>query len=50
VIHHNYFSFSQPSPNPNRTHLPKQDFPSPNDQFYQRIWNGEHYSGHGNMV
>jgi len=50
VIDHNYFYFFQPNPNPNPTHLTKQDFPSPNDQFYQRIWYVEHYSGHGHVV
>jgi len=34
----NYFSFSHPNPNPNPTYLPKHEFLSPNNQFYQRIW------------
>jgi len=52
VVDLNYFSFSYPNanPNPNPTHLPKHEFLSPNNQFYQRIWYVEYYSVHAYMV
>jgi len=43
-------SFSYPNPNPNPTHLPKHEFLSHNNQFYQRIWYVEYYSVHVYMV
>ena len=46
----NYFSFSHPNPNPEPTCLPKHEFLSPNDQFYQRILYVEYYSVHAYMV
>jgi len=42
VVDLNYFSFSHPNP----THLPKHEFPSPNNQFSQRIWFVEYHSVH----
>jgi len=50
VLDLNYFSFSQPNPNPNTTYLPKHEFLSSNNQVYQRIWYGEYYSVHVYMV
>jgi len=38
VLDLNSFSFSNPVPNPNPTHLPKQRTLSPNHQFSERIW------------
>jgi len=46
VVDLNYFSFFYPNP----THLPKHEFPSPNNQFDQRIWYVECYSVHAYMV
>jgi len=46
----NYFSFSHPNPNPNPTYLPKHEFLSPNNEFYQRIWCVEYYSVHAYMM
>jgi len=37
VLDLNSFSFSNPVPNPNPTHLPKQRTLSPNHQFSERI-------------
>jgi len=50
VVDLNYFPFSHPNPNPNPTHLPKHEFTSPNNQFYQHIWYVEYYSVHAYMV
>ena len=50
VIDLNYFSFSYPNPNPNPMHLPKHEFLTPNNQFYQRIWCVEYYFLHAYMV
>ena len=46
VIDLNYFPFSHP----NATHLPKHEFLSPNNQFYQRICHEEYQSVHAYMV
>jgi len=48
VVGLNYFYFSYPNPNP--THLPKHEFLSPNNHFYQRIWYVECYSVHAYTV
>jgi len=50
VIGHNYFSFSHPSINRNPTHLPKHEFPSLNNQFYQRMWYVEYSSVYAHMM
>jgi len=46
----NYVLFSHPNPYPNSTYLPKHEFVSPNNQFYQRIWYVEHSSVNAYMV
>ena len=50
VVDLNCFYFSHPNPNHNLTHLPKHEFPSPNNQFCHRIWYVEYYSGHEHMM
>ena len=45
-----YFYFSNPNTNPNLTHSPKHWTLSPNHQFFQRIWYGEHHSVHTHMA
>ena len=45
-----YFSFYHPNPNPNPTYLPKYEFVSPNNQFFQRNWYVEYYSVHAYMA
>jgi len=44
------FYFSHHNPYPNPTYLPKHEFLSPNNQFYQRIWYAQYYSVHAYMV
>jgi len=44
------FFFFLPNPNPSPTQLPKHEFLSPNNQFYQRIWDVECYFVHVYMV
>jgi len=46
VVDLNYLSFSHP----NLTHLPKHEFRSPNNKFYQRIFYVEYQSVHAHMV
>jgi len=48
VLDLNYFSFSNPNPNP--TNLPKHETLRPNHQFFQRIWKVECYSVHAHMA
>jgi len=36
--------------NPNPTHLPKHEFLSPNNQFYQHTWYVEYYSVYACVV
>jgi len=43
VLDLNYFSFSNPDPNTNPTHLPKHQTLSPNHQCSQRFWYVEYY-------
>jgi len=50
VLDLNYFLFFHPNPYPNSTYLPKHEFVSPNNQFYQRIWYVEHSSVNAYMV
>jgi len=45
-----YFSNFHTNPYPNPTYLPKYEFPSPNNQFYLRIWYVEYYSVHACLV
>jgi len=46
----NSFSFSHPNPKTNPTYLRKQEFPSPNKQFYPGFWYVENYSVHAYML
>ena len=50
VIDLKYFTFSYRNRNPNPKHLPKHEFLSPNNQFYQRIWYVEYYSVYACVV
>jgi len=43
VVDLNHVSFSHSKANPNPRHLPKHEFPSPNDRFYKRIWYVQYY-------
>jgi len=50
VVDLKYFTFSYCNRNPNLTHLHKQEFPSPNNQFYPHIWYAEYYSVYACVV
>jgi len=45
-----HFSFSNPNPNFNPTRLPKTEFLSPNNQFYQLIFYVEYQSVYEDMA
>jgi len=50
VVDLNNFSFSHSKANPNRRHLSKHEFLSPNNKFYQHIWYVQYYFMHAYMV
>jgi len=50
VLDLNYFSLSNPDPNPNPTHLPKHQVLSPKHQFSQGIWYVEYFFAHVPMA
>jgi len=39
-----------PNPYPNPAYVPKHEFLSPYNQFYQRLWYVEYYSVHACLV